>query len=106
MKENQVFEDLFVLEVANNHLGKLERGKKIIEEFAKVICFNNIKAAIKLKFRGVDWFIHKDFRDRQDIRYIKTTMDMRMSFEDCVELVQAVKDVGCITISTPFDDNW
>lgn len=104
MKGNQVFEDLFVLEVANNHLGKLERGKKIIEEFAKVIRFNNIKAAIKLQFRDVDRFIHKDFRDRQDIRYIKKTMDTRMSFEDYAELVQAVKDVGCITMSTPFDE--
>lgn len=31
-------------------------------------------------------------------------MDTRMSFEDYAELVQAVKDVGCITMSTPFDE--
>ena len=32
-KQNEIFEDLFVLELANNHWGKLERGLKIIEEF-------------------------------------------------------------------------
>ena len=29
-----IFEDLFVLELANNHWGKLERGLKIIDDFA------------------------------------------------------------------------
>ena len=64
-----IFKDLFVLELANNHWGKLARGLKIIDEFSHVIRFNNVKAAIKLQFRDVDNFIHKDFRDRTDIRY-------------------------------------
>ncbi|MGL4389112.1 MAG: N-acetylneuraminate synthase family protein [Brevinema sp.] len=104
MTTKDFFEDLFVLEVANNHLGSLIRGKKIINEFAKVVRFNNIKAAIKLQFRDVDRFIHKDFRDREDIRYIKKTIDTKMSFEDYAELVQTVKNSGCITMSTPFDE--
>ena len=41
--------------------------------------FNNVHAAIKLQFRDVDNFIHKDFRDREDIRYIKKTLDTQMS---------------------------
>ena len=68
---NQIFEDLFVLEIANNHWGSIERGLKIIEQFAQVIRFNNVKAALKLQFRDVDNFIHKDFKDRADISYIK-----------------------------------
>lgn len=36
IKGNQVFEDLFVLEVANNHLGKLERGKKLLKNLQKL----------------------------------------------------------------------
>lgn len=70
-EKNKIFEDLFVLELANNHWGNLERGIKIIEDFAKIIRFNNIRASIKLQFRDVDSFIHKDFRTRDDIRYIK-----------------------------------
>ena len=69
-----IFEDLFVLELANNHLGKLERGLRIISEHSRIVRFNNVRAAIKLQFRDVENFIHRDYRDRQDIRYIKKTV--------------------------------
>jgi len=62
-----IFEDLFVLELANNHWGNLKRGLKIVESFAKIVRFNGVKAAIKLQFRDVDNFIHKDFHDSEDI---------------------------------------
>ena len=45
-----IFEDLFVLEIANNHWGSVERGKKIIKEYSRVIGHNNVKAAIKFQF--------------------------------------------------------
>lgn len=104
MKQNEIFEDLFVLELANNHWGKLERGMKIIEEFSQIVRFNNIKAAIKFQFRDVDSFIHKDFRDRADIRYIKKTLDTRMSKENFRIMVEAVRRGGCIPMATPFDE--
>ncbi len=99
-----IFQDLFVLEMANNHWGKIERGLKIISEFAKIVRFNNVKAAIKMQFRDVDRFIHKDFRERADIRYIKKTIDTHMSMEDFVTLVAAIRKSGCMTMSTPFDE--
>jgi hypothetical protein len=34
MIDRDIFEDLFVLEMANNHLGSLDRGLKIVSEFA------------------------------------------------------------------------
>ena len=63
--KNNIFEDLFVLELANNHWGDIERGKKIITDFSRIVRFNNVKAAIKLQFRDVKHFIHKDFRNRE-----------------------------------------
>lgn len=99
-----IFEELFVLELANNHWGNLKRGIKIIEDFAKVVRFNNIRAAIKLQFRDVDSFIHKDFRDRTDIRYIKKTIDTKMSKEDYATLIECIKKNSCIAMSTPFDE--
>jgi N-acetylneuraminate synthase len=101
---SQVFEDLFVLEIANNHWGKVERGLKIIEQFSQVVRFNGVKAALKLQFRDVDNFIHKDFKDRSDIRYIKKTLDTKMSKADYRTLISAIKDNGCIPMSTPFDE--
>ena len=98
------FEDLFVLELANNHWGKLERGLEIIKQYSRIIRFNNVRAAIKLQFRDVENFIHKDFRDRQDIRYIKKTLDTQLSFEDFATMVEAIRKGGCIPMATPFDE--
>ncbi len=102
--QNQIFEDLFVLELANNHWGSVERGLKIIEQFSQVVKFNNVKAAIKLQFRDVDSFIHKDYKTNKDIRYIKKTTDTKMSKEQYKILVDAIKESGCIATATPFDE--
>ena len=77
--KHRLFEDLFVLELANNHWGKFERGLKIVQDFGRVVRFNQVKAAMKLQFRDVDRFIHKDYRDRTDVRYIKKTLDTHLS---------------------------
>src|SRR5258708_22989141 len=82
MTGNDIFDELFVLEVANNHLGDLQRGLKIISNYAQVVRFNNVRAAIKLQLRDIDSFIHRDFRHRDDIRYIKKTLDTRLHPED------------------------
>lgn len=99
-----IFEDLFVLEMANNHWGSLGRGLKIVDEFSKIVRFNNIRAAIKLQFRDVEHFIHKDFLKRDDIRYIKKTLDTRMPKKDFETLVTAIRQSGCIPMATPFDE--
>ncbi|HUI41530.1 MAG TPA: N-acetylneuraminate synthase family protein [Terriglobia bacterium] len=104
MIERNVFEDLLVLEMANNHWGSVERGLKIITAFSQVVRFNNVRAAIKLQFRDVDNFIHKDFRDRKDIRYIQKTVATQMSREDFATLVHAIRKAGCIPMATPFDE--
>lgn len=101
----EIFEDLFVLEMANNHLGKLDRGLKIITDFSKVVRFNNVRAAIKLQLRNVDTFIHKDFREKKDIRYIKKTIETQMTEEDYSEFVAAIRASGCIPMATPFDES-
>lgn len=104
MIHRNFFDELFVLELANNHWGKLERGLKIINDFAKIVRFNNVRATIKLQFRDVDNFIHKDFRDRADIRYIKKTIETQLSREEIAILVQEIRKVGCIPSATPFDE--
>jgi sialic acid synthase SpsE len=99
-----LFEDLFVLEMANNHWGKVDRGLKIITDFGRVVRFNNVRAAIKLQLRDVDTFIHKDFHQRSDIRYIKKTLDTRLLEQDYITLVNAIRKNGCIPMATPFDE--
>jgi sialic acid synthase SpsE len=103
--ERDVFEDLFVLEMANNHLGSVERGLKIVDAYTRVVRFNNVRAAIKLQFRNLETFIHKDFRARTDIRYIKKTIDTVLKPEEYARLVHAIRQGGCIPMATAFDES-
>ncbi len=102
--KKSIFEDLFVLELANNHWGKLDRGLKIIRDFSQVVRFNDVRASVKLQFRDVDSFIHKDFRHREDVRYIKKTLDTQMPWDQLRQMIHAVRDGGMETMVTPFDE--
>lgn len=103
-RDKELFENLFVLELANNHWGSLERGIKIIRDHGMVARVNGVKAAIKLQFRDVDEFIHEDFKGTADIRYIKKTEDTKVSKEDFAKMVEEIKNVGGIPMATPFDE--
>jgi len=99
-----IFDELFVLEMANNHWGRLDRGLKIVTDFSRVVRYNNVRAAIKLQFRDVDSFVHPEAQQRSDIRYVKKTMDTRMSRENLAALVDHIRKSGCIPMATPFDE--
>lgn len=104
MGSRDIFDELFVLEIANNHLGQVDRGLKIISTYAQVVRFNNVRAAMKLQLRDVSSFIHRDFLGRTDIRYIKKTLDTSMTPEDFAILVRAIRQASCVPMATPFDE--
>jgi sialic acid synthase SpsE len=104
MLSRDIFENLFVLEMTNNHQGKVERGLQIIREHSRIARFNNVRAAIKLQFRDVDNFVHKSFSKRTDIRYIKRTTETKLSRDEYQALVEAIRKSGCIPMATPFDE--
>ena len=103
-RDRDMFENLFVLELASNHWGRLERGLKIIRDHGAVARYNNVKVAIKLQFRDVDGFIHPEFKGNTEMRYIKKTEDTKLSKAEFARLVEEIKNVGCIPMSTPFDE--
>lgn len=103
-RDRDLFENLFVLELANNHWGSLERGLKIIRDHALVVRYNNVKAAIKLQFRDVDAFIHPEFKGNGDHRYIKKTEQTKLSRADFARMVEEIRHVSCIPMATPFDE--
>jgi sialic acid synthase SpsE len=104
MINRDIFDELFVLELANNHWGDIQRGMRIVKEFGTVVRYNGVRAAIKLQIRDVDTFIHKDYLARDDIRYIKKTLDTRLDREDLASLVEAIRRVNCVRMATPFDE--
>jgi sialic acid synthase SpsE len=104
MNANQkIFQNLFVLELANNHWGSLERGLKIVSDHARVVRYNNVKAAIKLQFRDVESFIHKKYLN-DDSRYIQKTSKTKLTEKEFGVLVKSIKELGAIPMATPFDE--
>jgi N-acetylneuraminate synthase len=69
-----------------------------------VVRFNNVRAALKLQFRDVSRFIHQDYVDRSDIRYVKKTRDTQLSNDEYAVLVKAIRQASCIPMATPFDE--
>lgn len=99
-----VFENLFVLELANNHWGDVQRGLKIIRDFATVSRVNSVKTAIKLQFRDVDSFIHPSFKGYTESRYIKKTEATKLSIDEFKILIDEIIKCSCIPMATPFDE--
>lgn len=97
---------LFVFEMANNHQGSVEHGKKIINEIKKVSePYSDIfDFAFKFQYRDLDSFIHPDYKDRMDIKNIKRFQDTRLTQEQFLELKRTVEENGMFTMCTAFDE--
>jgi sialic acid synthase SpsE/quercetin dioxygenase-like cupin family protein len=95
---------LFVLEMANNHMGDVDHGIRLIREFASVARDFDFKFAFKMQYRELDTFIHPEYQGRTDIKYIKRFEETRLSREQTRKLVDAIRDNGFIPVCTPFDE--
>ena len=103
---NSPFQNLVIFEVANNHMGDVNHGKRLIEAFSAVARdFPEFRFAFKFQYRNLDTFIHPDYKGRMDIKYIKRFTETRLTAEQFGELKQKVQDCGFLTMCTPFDED-
>jgi sialic acid synthase SpsE/mannose-6-phosphate isomerase-like protein (cupin superfamily) len=97
-------EPLFIFEMANNHMGSLEHGRKMVSEFAVLAKEFNRRFAFKFQFRHIPSFIHPDYKDRMDLKYIKRFKETALSKDDFAILTEDVRKNNFISICTPFDE--
>lgn len=97
-------DSMFIFEMANNHSGNLAHGLDIIKSFKEVTKKYDFKFAFKFQYRDLETLIHKDYKERQDIKYVKRFMDTRLTEEEFMTLKKAVTDNGFLAICTPFDE--
>ena len=97
---------LFIFEMANNHQGSVEHGKRIIREMAEAVkdYRESFDFAFKFQYRDLDTFIRPDYRDRDDVKNVKRFKDTRLTQEQFLELKKAVEDENMFTICTGFDE--
>lgn len=98
------FNDLFVLDLANNHQGSLAHGSMIIDNCAKVIKKNKIRAGIKFQFRDIPAFIHKDDQKDTNNKHVPRFISTKLEWNDYKILQKQAKQHGLLTICTPFDE--
>lgn len=94
---------LFIFEMANNHSGDVTHGLRIIKEIKKACRDYDFEFAFKFQYRELDTFIHPDFKDRQDIKYIKRFSETELNEEEFFKLKNEAVNNGFKTICTPFD---
>lgn len=95
---------LFILEMANNHMGDVKHGLKILKEFHKVTKEFDFSFAFKFQARDIDSFIHPDYQKRTDIKYVKRFKETQLSEDEYRILNKEARKLGFITICTPFDE--
>lgn len=98
------FRDLFIFEMANNHQGSVEHGKRIIAELARIAEDKGVRAGVKLQFRDLDTFIHPAHREGSTNKHIGRFQATRLAKEDFGVLVEETRKHGLVTIATPFDE--
>jgi sialic acid synthase SpsE/mannose-6-phosphate isomerase-like protein (cupin superfamily) len=101
---NVIPSDLFVLEMANNHMGDVEHGLHVIKSFGAICKKYPFKFAFKLQYRELDSFIHPDMKNRDDVPYIKRFSETRLTQDDFDVLLSEIKKQDFLTMSTPFDE--
>lgn len=101
---NNIFKNLFVLEMANNHQGSKEHGLKIIQAAAEIVKKHDVNAGLKFQYRHLDTFIHPAFKEKQDIPHIPRFISTKLEDSAFLEMIDAVKNNGMRSIVTPFDE--
>ena len=92
--------------MANNHMGSVEHGLRLIKEFAEVKNqYTEFDFAIKFQFRNIDTFIHPDYKDRMDLKYVKRFTETRLSQDEFQRLKDYAEENGFLTVCTGFDED-
>lgn len=98
------FNDLFVLDMANNHQGHVEHGLKIVKEVSAVSHKAGVKAAIKFQMRQLQSFIHPAYQGDQSNSMIQRFESTAIDASSFRAMKAAVEEYDLITMCTPFDE--
>ena len=103
--KKEFFQNLFVFDMANNHMGDVEHGIRIIHEIHKVVVGFDFNFAFKFQYRDLDTFIHPSYKDNFEFKYVKRFQETQLSNDELFRLKQEVDKLGFISMCTPFDEN-
>lgn len=104
-KKSDRFNNLFVFDMANNHMGDVEHGIKIIHELHRVTKDFDFSFSVKFQYRELSTFIHPAHQDNYDFKYVKRFQETKLSDDDLLRLKEEADKFGFISMCTPFDED-
>jgi N-acetylneuraminate synthase len=101
---NKGVKPLFIFEMANNHMGDVEHGLKIIREMHEASKGFDFLFAVKFQYRYLDSFVHPDFLHSTEHKLIKRFTETILDERQYKILKDEVDRLGMISICTPWDN--
>jgi N-acetylneuraminate synthase len=95
---------LFIFEMANNHMGSVEHGRKIIAALREACEGFPFQFAVKLQYRDVEAGIHPAYQSRYDLKFVKRFSETRLSWDEYKELKDEIDAAGFTSVCTPWDE--
>ena len=104
MLDAQSKKPLIILEFANNHMGKEDLYKAMVNEYSEVASeYPDFQFAIKLQYRDLDTFIHPKFKgsDHSGVLRFEST---KVSYMEWSSRIDYAISKGLLVGCTPFDE--
>ncbi len=95
---------LFIYEMANNHMGDVDHGVRIIRELKQVSAGFPFGFCVKLQYRDISRCIHPEYKQRYDLKYVKRFTETHLSWDQYKALKDAIVDAGFLSMCTPWDE--
>lgn len=98
------FENLYVLDLANNHQGSVEHASQIIRDLSQVVSETAVQGVLKFQFRQLETFIHKNHSDGSGSKHISRFLTTKLDRNDFQMLFDLIRSTPLKTMCTPFDE--
>ena len=96
---------LFILEMANNHMGSVATGLQIIEQMAKATeRYMWFDVGVKLQYRDAAVLRDPKFlAAHEGNRFVKRFSETALTWGEYKTLKDAIDEAGFVSVATPFD---
>jgi len=95
---------LFVFEMANNHMGDVSHGLRIIKELKAIS--DNFLSPLRSNFSTgiLDTCIHPDYRNCKELKVYQEVYRNGSDVGAIQDLKDAIVDAGFLSMCTPWDE--
>jgi sialic acid synthase SpsE/mannose-6-phosphate isomerase-like protein (cupin superfamily) len=95
---------LFIYEMANNHMGDVEHGIRIVRELKAASEGFPFGFCVKLQYRDIASCIHPAYKNRFDLKYVKRFSETHLPWDQYRRIKDAIVEAGFLSMCTPWDE--